>query len=273
MIRMNDNKPLTLYVVSDSLGEPGEVLAKAGRGHFENSIEDVRVFYFVHEKREIDQILAEAKGKNALIVCTITTPELLKCVKESAKEKKVPVYDVLDPFLDELRILTGVKPNLDPFSRSKLDEDYFKKVEAIEFAVKYDDGKRMDHLNKADIILLGVSRTSKTPISIYLANNNFKVANIPVMPEVEPPRELFEISNQKIFGLILNPNKLVSIREERLKTMKLTGDSNYASLKRVEYELDKAQELFDKLGCTVIDVTSKAIEEIANFILATIMRR
>ena len=108
MIRMNDNKPLTLYVVSDSLGEPGEVLAKAGRGHFENSIEDVRVFSFVHEKREIDQILAEAKGKNALIVCTITTPELLKCVKESAKEKKVPVYDVLDPFLDELRILTGV---------------------------------------------------------------------------------------------------------------------------------------------------------------------
>lgn len=146
-------------------------------------------------------------------------------------------------------------------------------MEAIEFAVKYDDGKRMDHLNKADIILLGVSRTSKTPISVYLANNNFKVANIPVMPEVEPPRELFEISNQKIFGLILNPNKLVSIREERLKTMKLTGDSNYASLKRVEYELDKAQELFDKLGCTVIDVTSKAIEEIANFILATIMRR
>ncbi|MEF9919127.1 MAG: pyruvate, water dikinase regulatory protein, partial [Eubacterium sp.] len=171
------------------------------------------------------------------------------------------------------RILTGQKPNFNPVVKSELDEDYFKKVEAIEFTVRYDDGKRMDHLDEADIILLGVSRSSKTPISVYLANNNYKVANIPLMPEVQMPKELFEISNQKIFGLTINPDKLVSIREERLKTMKLTGHSNYASLQRVEYELKKAEVLFDKLGCTVIDVTSKAIEEIANFILATIMRR
>ena len=155
----------------------------------------------------------------------------------------------------------------------ELDAHYIKKIEAIEFAVKYDDGKNTSDLDEADIILIGVSRTSKTPISIYLANKNYKVANIPLMPEVEPPRELFEISNNKIFGLILDPNHLVNIRSERIRAMGLTGTSNYGSYERVMLELEKAQQLFDKLGCTVIDVTSKAIEEIAAIILANIMRR
>ncbi|MEG0310645.1 MAG: pyruvate, water dikinase regulatory protein [Eubacterium sp.] len=270
---MNDKKSLTIYVVSDSLGELGDVLAKGGRRHFAEFIEEIKIFSFIKSKRKILEIVNEAALGNTLILSTVSTPELLKFIKEQVGEQKVAFYDVLDPFLDELRILTGQKPNFNPIIRSELDEDYFKKVEAIEFTVKYDDGKRMDHLDEADIILLGVSRSSKTPISIYLANNNYKVANIPLMPEVQMPKDLFNISSHKIFGLMLNADKLVSIREERLKSMRLTGNSNYASLERIEYELEKAEELFDKLGCMVIDVTSKAIEEIANIILASIMRR
>ncbi|MEG0495229.1 MAG: pyruvate, water dikinase regulatory protein [Eubacterium sp.] len=274
MLRQNDDdKPLLIYVISDSLGDLGDILAKWGRRHFENILGDIKTYSFIHDKNQIVEIIDKAAQKKALLLCTVSSPNLLKFIKQKVKEKNVLFYDVLDPFLDELRILTGQKPNFNPVVKSELDEDYFKKVEAIEFTVRYDDGKRMDHLDEADIILLGVSRSSKTPISVYLANNNYKVANIPLMPEVQMPKELFEISNQKIFGLTINPDKLVSIREERLKTMKLTGHSNYASLQRVEYELKKAEVLFDKLGCTVIDVTSKAIEEIANFILATIMRR
>ncbi|MDO4288604.1 MAG: pyruvate, water dikinase regulatory protein [Eubacterium sp.] len=273
MVQMNDNKPLVLYVISDSLAQQGELLAKAGRQHFGAMIEDIRVFSFVRERGELLRIIEEAAGCHALIICTVSLPNILKDLKRFSKERGIPVYDALDPFLDEIRIQTGTAPNTDPMVRNPLDEAYFKRVEAIEFTVKYDDGKRMDHLDKADIVLLGVSRTSKTPISVYLANNNYKVANIPIMPEVDPPAELFRLPREKVFGLVLNPDKLVEIREERLRTMRLYGTSNYASLKRVEYELEKAQELFDRLGCTVIDVTSKAIEEIANFILETILRR
>ena len=273
MIQINDNKPLVLYVISDSLGEQGELLAKAGRQHFGAMITDIRVFSFIRDRVELYKILEEASKCHSMIICTVTMPDILKELKSGAKEKGIPIYDALEPFLDEIRIQTGSSPNTDPMVRNPLDEAYFKRVEAIEFTVKYDDGKRMDHLDKADIVLLGVSRTSKTPISVYLANNNYKVANIQIMPEVTPPAELFKLPKEKVFGLVLNPNKLVEIREERLKTMRLYGESNYASLERVQYELEKAQELFEKLGCTVIDVTSKAIEEIANCILENILRR
>lgn len=131
--------------------------------------------------------------------------------------KEVPIYDVMGSLMETLRSITGEEPVRNLASSRELDAHYIKKIEAIEFAVKYDDGKNTSDLDEADIILIGVSRTSKTPISIYLANKNYKVANIPLMPEVEPPRELFEISNNKIFGLILDPNHLVNIRSERIR--------------------------------------------------------
>lgn len=264
---------LTLYILSDTLGEVGEALSKAGISHFENSVEDVKVFPFVQDRSEVRRIVGAATRGNVFLVLSIFSQEILKIVKEEAKEGGVPYYDILNPFFNELRLLTGEHPSDGSVYKSKLNDDYFRRVDAVEFTVKYDDGKRLDHLNQADIILLGVSRTSKTPISVYLANNMYKVANIPIMPEISPPEELFSIPKDKIFGLVLSPEKLVSIREERLKAMSLGGQSNYASLKRVEYELDYARKLFDRLGCAVVDVTSKAIEELANYILSTIMRR
>lgn len=266
-------KSLVIFVVSDSPSEIGELLVKAGKSCFERSIKDVRFHPLVDDKPGIDSILDLARQENGLVVYTIDSPELKNYMDKESKRFGIPTYDVMGSLVETVRNLTGEEPVRDINSVSELDAEYFKKVEAIEFAVKYDDGKNTTDLDEADIILIGVSRTSKTPISIYLANNNYKVANIPLMPEVEPPRELFKISNKKIFGLMLDPKQLVNIRTERLKAMGLTGASNYGSYERVIMELAKSQELFDKLGCTVIDVTSKAIEEIASIILENIMRR
>jgi regulator of PEP synthase PpsR (kinase-PPPase family) len=260
-------KPLVIFVVSDSLSEIGELLVNAGKSCFEKSIKDVRFHPFVDDKLSIDYLLELAKQEHGLIVYTMSSIELKAYMEVKARQFSIPTYDVMGSLVETLRSLTGEEPIKDKNVLTELDTQYYKKLEAIEFTVKYDDGKHTSHLNKADIILLGASRTSKTPLSIYLANNNYKVANIPLMPEVEPPQELFEIASEKIFGLMLDPNQLVNIRTERLKAMGITGVSNYGSYERVILELKKAQELFDKLGCTVIDVTSKAIEEIAATIL------
>ena len=266
-------KTFVIFVVSDSLSEIGELLVKAGKSCFERSIKEVRFHPFVDDKQSIDSVLELAKKENGLIVYTIDSLELKDYMDRESKGLEIPTYDVMGSLVETLKNLTGEEPVRDHKMFSELDAEYFKKVEAIEFAVKYDDGKNTSNLDKADIILIGASRTSKTPISIYLANKNYKVANIPLIPEVEPPQELFKISNKKIFGLLLDPNQLVNIRSERLKAMGITGASNYGSYERVIMELEKSQQLFDKLGCTVIDVTSKAIEEIAAIILENIIRR
>lgn len=266
-------KTLVIFVVSDSLSEIGELLVKAGKNYFERSIKDVRFYPFVNDKPSIDSVLDLTQQEKGLIVYTINSPILKGYMDIEATRRGIPTYDIMGSLVETLRNLTGEEPVRDLKMVSELDAHYFKKVEAIEFAVKYDDGKNTSNLDRADIIIIGASRTSKTPISIYLANNYYKVANIPLIPEVEPPQELFKISNKKIFGLMLDPNHLVNIRSERLKAMGLTGTSNYGSYERVILELAKAQQLFDKLGCTVIDVTSKAIEEIAAIVIANIMRR
>jgi hypothetical protein len=266
-------KDIVVFVVSDTLSEIGELLVKAGKSCFEHSIREVRFHPLINDRQGIDYLLELAKKENSLVVYTFDSSDLKSYMETESRRLKIPIYDVMGSLVETLRGLTGEEPKKSYSTTSELDDHYYRKVEAIEFAVKYDDGKNTAHLDEADIILLGVSRTSKTPISIYLANNNYKVANMPIMPEVEPPRELFEISNKKIFGLILEPNHLVEIRTERLKAMGITGTSNYGSYERVIMELEKAQQLFDKLGCTVIDVTSKAIEEIAAIILANILRR
>lgn len=149
-----------------------------------------------------------------------------------------------------------------------MDEKYFGRIEAIEFAVKYDDGKDQHMLHEADLVLVGISRTSKTPLSIYIANKMYlKVLNIPLVPEVEPPKELFEIPKKKIIGLTNSIEMLNKIRTERVRCIGLKNGSNYSSLSRIIEELNYAEKIMKKLGCPIIDVSQKAIEETAQVIL------
>lgn len=173
----------------------------------------------------------------------------------------------MTPILKQIASKIGVKPRREPGIIRKLDESYFKRVEAIEFAVKYDDGKDPRGILQADIILLGISRTSKTPLSMYLANKNIKVANVPLVPEIPIPKEVFEINQKKIIGLTNTPEKLNQIRQERLKALGLSSNANYAKFDRILQELDYSDKIMKKVGCPVIDVSSKAIEETAGIIM------
>lgn len=173
----------------------------------------------------------------------------------------------MSPLISALADKTGLDPKNIPNVTHRLDEQYFRKVEAVEFAVKYDDGKDPRGLLYADVVLIGVSRTSKTPLSMYLAHKGIKAANIPLVPEVTPPRELYEVPRNKVFGLILGPEKLNQIRSERLKTLGLGAFADYANLNRIMEELDYAKQIMKKIGCVIIDTTNKAVEETASVIL------
>ena len=173
----------------------------------------------------------------------------------------------MSPILDKISNKINKNPKREPGAIRKLDESYFKRVEAIEFAVKYDDGKDPRGILKSDIVLVGISRTSKTPLSMYLANKNIKVANIPLVPEIPLPKELNNINPNKIIGLTNSPEKLNKIRQERLKALGLSKNANYANIERILQEPDYSDNIMKKLGCPVINVSNKAIEETAGIIM------
>lgn len=209
----------------------------------------------------------EAKGFNALIAYTIVVQELREELIKLCSEQNLVIVDILGPMMESLTKVTETSPKLEPGLLRKLDEQYFRKVEAIEFAVKYDDGKDPRGLAAADIVLIGVSRTSKTPVSMYLAHKRIKAANIPLVPEVAAPEELYNISSKKIFGLTISPQLLNDIRQERLKSLGLMSNADYANMERILKELDYAERIMKRLGCPIIDVTNKAVEETASTIL------
>jgi len=256
-----------IYVVSDSIGETADQVARAALAQYGVMAADIRRIPYVSEKETIREIINEAKKHNSIIVYTMVIPELKEYLENEAKEKELIIVDIMGPVIDAISHITKTKPTFTPGIIRQLDEEYFKKVEAIEFAVKYDDGKDPKGITKADIVIIGVSRTSKTPLSMYLANKNLKVANLPLVPEVEPPKELFEIPSKRIFGLTSSPQKLNVIRQERLKALGLSFEANYANMDRILQELEYAENIMKKIGCPIIDVTNKAIEETASIIL------
>jgi regulator of PEP synthase PpsR (kinase-PPPase family) len=200
-------------------------------------------------------------------------PELKEYLDRRSKEEGIQAVDLLNPLIDAFSRKFNKSPSHLPGLMRKLDEEYFRKIEAIEFAVKYDDGRDPRGILRADIVLIGVSRTSKTPLSMYLAHKRFKVANVPLVPEVPPADELFEVPRRNCIGLIISPDKLNEIRKERLKAMGLASQAQYASFERILDELEYAEKIMKRVGCPVIDVSNKAIEETANLILDILKKR
>ncbi len=262
-----------IYIVSDSIGETAELVVRAGISQFSANNFEIKRMPYVNDRNFIDTILDTATKKPSMLVYTLLDSDLRIYLAEKALEKSIEAIDLMGPLLNSLSSITGVEPKMEPGKIHRLDAEYFQRIEAIEFAVKFDDGKDPRGLFKADIALVGVSRTSKTPISMYLANRGYKVANIPLVPEVTPPKELFEISNRKMVGLTINPEELFSIRQTRLKVLGLPNQADYANLDRILSELDFAEALMRKLKCPIINVTKKAIEETANEIIDCIKKR
>lgn len=256
-----------VFVVSDSVGETCELVVRAASIQFhENAIETLRI-PFVEDEQTIIDVVTQAKAQQAIIAFTLVNEEHRALLMRLGEAHQVKTVDLLGDLLDVLSSQLKEAPREKPGLIYRLDDDYFRKIEAMEFAVKYDDGRDPRGLKKADIVLVGVSRTSKTPLSQYLALKRYKVANVPLVPESRPPEELFDLPAERCVGLIISPEKLISIRMERLKSLGLKPEADYAQLERINRELEYARGIYERIGCDVIDVTNKAVEETAGIIL------
>ncbi|MEE3380392.1 MAG: pyruvate, water dikinase regulatory protein [Succiniclasticum sp.] len=264
---IGNSKNPVIYALSDSIGGTAESVIKATVSQFTETQFDVIRIPYVNNKQQIDRTLEEAKENHAVVCYTIVSAELRKHLADRALALNLQVVDVLGPMLRAIEKNSGLMPKNQAGLIHALDHEYFKRVEAIEFAVKYDDGKNPLGLLKADIVIIGVSRTSKTPLSMYLANKQLKVANVPLVPEIAPPPELFKVPPHRIIGLLIDPYKLIDIRTTRLKTMGLSDKAVYADINRINEELEYAKAIMRRVHCMVINVSNRAIEETAGIVL------
>lgn len=262
-----DESKLMVYVISDSIGETGELIAKASVKQFDTKDFAIKRFPYTNTVEQVKPLLEDAaKHKRALVVYTNVDKDTRAYMKQKERELNLHMVDVMGPPMDEIQSILGYEPMRQPGLIRRLDDNYFKKVEAIEFAVQYDDGKDPRGVVKADIVLVGVSRTSKTPLSMYLANKLYKVANVPLVPEVPVPKEVYQKDKRRLFGLVANSDKLYTIREERLRALGLNSSAKYANVDRIKEEVDYSVQIMKDIGCTIIDVSNKAIEETAEII-------
>ena len=259
---------LTIYAVSDSIGETAEQVAQAAASQFDDEVEVRRVPY-IKTLEDVEELIKEIREiKNVMVVSTIITVNVREYLTEKGVENNIWVVNVLGPIINVSSSILNKQPQYNPGAMWKTDETYFKRIEAMEFAMQYDDSKDYRGLKNADVVLIGLSRTSKTPLCMYLANKGIKAINIPLVPEVEVPKELFEIDKHKIFGLTINPLQLIEIRKRRLdKFHRIPSNIEYAGDARILEEFDFSDKIIRKLGCKTIDVTQRAIEDTALIII------
>lgn len=256
-----------IYVISDAAGDTGELVVRAAVAQFHPVQTDIRRAPFITDVLALERIVLQAKHAGAIVLYTLVIPHLREAMGKFAEDNQVVTIDLLGPLIKSLEHQTGRVSRQEPGLNHVLDADYFRKVDAVEFAVRYDDAKDPSGVLKADIVLIGVSRTSKTPLSMYLAHQKFKVANIPLVPELKPPQELFKLPKHKIIGLTIGVPYLNIIRKERLKALGLPNSASYAATERIEKELLYAESIMNEVGCVVIDVSHRAVEETASLIM------
>nr|QFR35787.1 pyruvate, phosphate dikinase regulatory protein [Chandrasekharania keralensis] len=255
-----------IYMVSDGTGWTAEHSVNAALGQFEHCLVDRGCAVNTHL---FSGVIKQAAKEGALVLYTLADPSMAEATKKACDFWGVPSTDVLRPTVEAIASHIGVAPSgiprSSPSRQGQLTEDYFRRIDAIDFTIKQDDGAQPQNLNRADIVLVGVSRTGKTPLSIYLAQKGYKVANVPIVMGVKLPTSLFEVNQDKIFGLTINPVVLQAIRKARAKALGFDGHkSNYAEMEHVRQELDHANQIYAQNPTwPVIEVTGKAIEETA----------
>lgn len=259
-------KELTTILISDSTGETAQNYIKSVTSQFPDLKVNLIRKPSIDTTEEIDEVMDKA-DENCIVVQTIANEDLSKHLRAVAKEKNIEVLDILNYGIRKVEEATGLKAVRQIGLTRTLSEDYFNMIEAIEFAIQYDDGKDPRSFPLSDIVLVGVSRTSKTPTTMILATKNFKVSNLPLVPEIKLPREIFEVDPERIIGLVIDPDKLSNIREVRSKSLGIVGESIYYDDKRIRRELEYAHEVFKDLDCKVIDVTENTIEQTATDIV------
>jgi [pyruvate, water dikinase]-phosphate phosphotransferase / [pyruvate, water dikinase] kinase len=259
-----------LHVVSDATGETATRVVAAVEAQFPEQAFAIVRHPRVETVADLQLALARMQGRSAVVIFTVVEPTLRAAMRQLCDEAEVVHCDLLEQPLAAVARVSGRPATMKPGLQPPLDEQYFQRIAAIEFAVKADDGLGRA-LREADIVLVGVSRTSKTPLSIYLGYLGYKVANVPLVNGIEPPAELFEIDPGDIVGTTIDAHRLSEIRSERIQLM--GGDRSYANLNEIYEELEFAAAVHKRLGCPVIDVSELAIEEIAQRILRAVGQR
>lgn len=266
--------PLTIYTLSDASGETAEHVAKAAAMQFKG--QNVRLVRLprVRSAQQLSNMIKLAAQHRCIIAYTMVEPEWRQTLIQETQRANIPTVDILGALISTLSSVLNVEPAHEAGLMQVKDETYFRRMEAIDFAIKYDDGKDPRGLLLADIVLIGVSRTSKTPTCMYLAQNRgIKASNVPLVYNVQPPKELFSLPPGRIIGLNLNADILTEIRTARLQNLGLTAKASYANPEHIRNEIEYAQALFKRLRCPVVDVTNKAIEETAAEILEITQRK
>lgn len=257
-----------IFIVSDFTGETAEHVAKAATSQFHSKASELVRFRYINDEDRLMEVLRRAQDEDALIIATLVDHQLRNLLAKETRRRNIDFIDILGPILETLEKRIGFPPRETPGLMRRMDEEYFRRVKAIEFAIKCDDGKSPELLKEADIVLIGVSRSGKTPLAMYLAHRGLMVANMPLVPESPVPMELFEVPNNKIIGLMIDPAKLMRIRWERLRVLGLDpGVSMYARQERIEEELRYAKQIIGVLKAKIFDVTNKAVEETAQEIM------
>ncbi len=256
-----------IYVLSDSTGETAETVTLAALSQFRKKDVVISKIGHVRTDEHIRSTVKEVAEVRGLIVYTLVSDRLRRVLNEEAHKFQILTIDIIGPLLETFSLYLGKSPQAKPGLLHKIDDLYFRRIEAIDFTVKHDDGQNLRTMVEADIVLLGVSRTTKTPLSIYLAKEGWKIANIPIVLDIPLPQELFLMDQRKIVGLTIDPEKLTHIRKARLRHL---GQelSSYADMDHVTQEVDYSKNLFRKNRWPLINVTNRAVEEVAGDILA-----
>jgi len=267
---MSVHNELIVYIVSDAIGQSAVNIARSALSQFPKLHYEIKDYTFISETNEIDEIIEELKNEEntTIVFHTFSNTNMAMYLDKESEGVCEASYDILTPIVNRIGQLTGIEPNMKSgVLRRRLDTNYFERIEALEFAVNHDDGKDPQGFLEADLVILGISRTSKTPLSIFLANNNFKVANLPLMPEAQLPEEIWEVDPKRIIGLTNDIKVLSEIRKERMIAYGLDPDTIYSNSDRIQEEIEYANELYEKLNCKVVNVTNKSIEETAGKII------
>jgi len=258
-----------IYLISDSTGETLDRVFLAIKAQFKNIEYDVKSYFFTRTENQVVKILEEAKNnKDSIILYTIVDSGLAKFLANKSDEKKIPCFGVLGNLILSFSKLLNQQASHVPSGQHALNEEYYERIEAIQFTMNHDDGNLVEELEKSDIILLGVSRTSKTPTSIYLANKGFKTSNIPLVNESSIPKSLKENPKMAcVVGLITEAERLVDIRKNRMMNLKERENTSYTDIQKIKEEVENAKKTFAKYKWPTIDVTRKSVEETAASII------
>jgi hypothetical protein len=268
-----NNKTFHLHLVSDSTGETLNLVSRATLVQFDNIDAVEHTWNMIRNEKQVAEALAGIKENPGFVLLTLVDGGLRSRLEDGCRELKVPCIPILDPVVSALGSYLKAEIHAEPGRQHVMDAEYFSRIDALHFVLSHDDGQSTHNLNDADIIVTGVSRTSKTPTCIYLANRGLKAANVPIVPGCSAPPELLAAEKPLIVGLTNDPRQLIQIRRNRLRSLGQDEETDYVDLETVVVEVKHAKRLYEANGWPVIDVTRKSIEEVAANILQLYNRR